>query len=136
MTSYTVNVDRDEALWRVRVREVVRATSAQDLAAAEATARDLIAITTDQDPDMFDLEVNLESFLINDHTVAAARAEHSWHVEAPDLAVVAQARHLGELEEMAKDLVAIYMETSHGTLIRTCPITVISDSCQTTFPGR
>lgn len=90
MTSYTVTIDRDEALWRVRAA----------------------------------------------HTVAAAKAEHSWHVEVPDLAVVAQARHLGELDEMAKDLVAIHTETSHGTLLRTCPITVISDSCQTTFPGR
>jgi hypothetical protein len=59
LKKYHVQVDRDGAVWRVRVPEVARTTQARNLREAESMARDLIAIMDDVPADSFDMEVTI-----------------------------------------------------------------------------
>lgn len=61
MSTYTVNVERDETMWRVSVPEIERITVARSLAEVEFMARDLIALMTDQEPDAFAVDIHIES---------------------------------------------------------------------------
>lgn len=61
MSTYTVNVERDETMWRVTVPEIARITVARNLAEVEFMARDLIALMTDQEPDAFAVNIHIES---------------------------------------------------------------------------
>ncbi|MGJ9374352.1 hypothetical protein [Nesterenkonia sp. CF4.4] len=60
MSTYTVNVDRDGTAWRIRVPEIARSTAARNLAEVEVMARDLISLVTDQEPDAFEIAINIE----------------------------------------------------------------------------
>lgn len=60
MIRYTVNVERDETMWHIRVPEISRSTSATTLDEVEFMARDLISLMTDQTPDAFELDVRIK----------------------------------------------------------------------------
>lgn len=60
MTRYTANVERDETMWHIRVPEISRSTAAKNLEEVEFMARDLISLMTDQSPDAFELDINID----------------------------------------------------------------------------
>lgn len=60
MTRYTVNVERDETMWHIRVPEISRSTCAPNLEEVEFMARDLISLMTNQAPDAFEVDVNID----------------------------------------------------------------------------
>lgn len=97
VNNYTVNVDRDETMWRVRVPEIARTTVARNLAEVETMARDLIAIMTDQEPDAFDLAVTIETPSPAAETVERARSHRA---QAEELSTTAAA----EIREAAHQL--------------------------------
>jgi hypothetical protein len=59
LKTYHAEVDRDGAVWRVRVPEVQRTTQARKLSEVEPMARDLIAIMDDIPADSFSLDVTI-----------------------------------------------------------------------------
>ncbi|MGP9587244.1 hypothetical protein ACT3TB_16465 [Micrococcaceae sp. AOP34-BR2-30] len=97
MTSYTVNVDRDETMWRVRVPEIERTTVARTLGEVDAMARDLIALMTDQDPESFDLAVNVEA---PSHAAKILEQARAHRAKADELNTTAAA----EIREAARQL--------------------------------
>ena len=60
MTRYTVNVERDETMWHIRVPEISRSTVARNLDEVEFMARDLISLMTEQSPEGIELDVNID----------------------------------------------------------------------------
>lgn len=95
--NYTVNVDRDETMWRVRVPEIARTTVARNLAEVETMARDLIAIMTDQAPEAFDIAVSVETPNPARETMERARTHRA---QAEELSTTAAA----EIREAAHQL--------------------------------
>jgi len=74
MSPYTVQVTRDGRYWHLWVPEVERATQARHLREVETMARDLIALMTDQEPDTFDLRVQIQRPAhVEQHLARAAR---------------------------------------------------------------
>jgi Arc/MetJ-type ribon-helix-helix transcriptional regulator len=59
LTTYHAEVDRDGAVWRIRVPEVRRTTQARSLREVRAMARDLIAIMDNIPADSFDLDITI-----------------------------------------------------------------------------
>jgi hypothetical protein len=59
LRTYHAQVDRDGAVWRIRVPEVRRTTQARSLREVRAMARDLIAIMDDIPADSFDLDITI-----------------------------------------------------------------------------
>jgi hypothetical protein len=59
LKTYHADVDRDGAVWRVRVPEVQRTTQARSLREVEPMARDLVAIMDDIPVDSFRLNVHI-----------------------------------------------------------------------------
>jgi hypothetical protein len=94
---YHAEVDRDGALWRVRVPEVERTTQARTLRDVEPMARDLIAIMEDIPADSFQVSVRItlpEEVAAELQRSAALREEAARNqAEAAQLARQA-ARHL------------------------------------------
>jgi hypothetical protein len=97
MTSYTVYVDRDETMWRVRVPELGRTTAARNLGEVEAMARDLIALMTDQESAAFELTVTVGTLSPAAEIVDRARAHRA---QAEELSAMAAA----EIREAAHEL--------------------------------
>lgn len=60
VSTYTVNVRRGDTYWIVEVPEVRRVTQARHLREVDAMASDLISIMTEQEPDLFDLDVHID----------------------------------------------------------------------------
>jgi hypothetical protein len=59
LNTYHAEVDRDGAVWRIRVPEVRRTTQARSLREVSAMARDLIAIMDDIPADSFELDITI-----------------------------------------------------------------------------
>ncbi len=60
MKTYLVRAQRDGKFWHLRVPEIGHSTQARHVGEADFMARDLIALTTDQPHDSFDVEIVYE----------------------------------------------------------------------------
>jgi hypothetical protein len=60
LKTYHADVERDGAVWRVRVPEVQRTTQARSLREVEPMARDLIALMDDIPVDSFKVNVHIK----------------------------------------------------------------------------
>lgn len=94
--TYRVDVERDGRFWLLRVPEV-GVTQARHLREVDLMARDLIALTTDNDPGTFDLDVHVE--------VPAATRRHLQRAERlRDQARDSQSKAAAELRAAAQEL--------------------------------
>lgn len=99
MRAYTVRVAREGKWWMIRVPDIDAITQARRLNEVEDMANSLIAVTTDTDPDTFELRVELEAV----EDIRVTERLDALHAERDELAKL-QAKVQGDTRRLACDL--------------------------------
>lgn len=129
MSTYTVNVERDETMWRVTVPEIERITVARNLAEVEFMARDLIALMTDQEPDAFAVDIHIESpvrEIVEQATEHRAKADELNRLAAVEIRTAAEqlrtqgvtARDTAQVLGVSPQRVSQLLSASGGKIVK------------------